>query len=535
MNLLIVDDQPFEVDGHIQNIDITTGISQIYKAYNGEEAKKILSSEQIDIILCDIEMPVCNGLALLEWIREHEIPLECIFLTSFPDFAYAKKAISLECLDYMLKPVSRHALNDVLKKAIQKILLKRTQSTEHHYSSLWFAHQPYIIDTLWADLLSGKISSTQAAVREQMVELNFPGMEVVKILPILIDVPESESTITASRKVIINNVMKVLAQEAIVDDPSYGAFIEFRTGSYFFICYEECGLEDCTERLLERCSKFIDDCEKILHFTPNCYIGKAIFSFQLKELAEYLLAISRNVLPKDTHVFPYDLWKECNSDVTLPDMNIIRSLIKKHLYEDVKLYYTEYFDALLKEHVIINHQLFVVKQDFLQVFYSYARDNEINMNTFWENSSIQKLYPLADSSVSCFLKLIAELCMMASEKVHQFSQPQSVIDQAVVYIHEHLKDDITREDVALSVCMNSDYFAKMFKKKTGLLISEYILKCRMTLAQELLKRDMSIMNIAMEIGFNSSSYFSTTFKRYTGKSPQEYKKENLKAKDHIGT
>ena len=85
--------------------------------------------------------------------------------------------------------------------------------------------------------------------------------------------------------------------------------------------------------------------------------------------------------------------------------------------------------------------------------------------------------------------------------------------------------DINREDVAAAVCMNTDYFAKLFKKKNGLLISEYILKCRMELAQELLKTNMPVVNVAMEAGFNSSTYFSTTFKKYFGKSPQEYRKE----------
>lgn len=73
--------------------------------------------------------------------------------------------------------------------------------------------------------------------------------------------------------------------------------------------------------------------------------------------------------------------------------------------------------------------------------------------------------------------------------------------------------------------MNTDYFAKLFKKKTGLLISEYLLKCRMERACKLLKTNMSILNIAMETGFNSSTYFSTLFKKYTGKSPQDYRRE----------
>lgn len=524
MNLLIVDDQPFEVDSHATNIDPETGITHIYKAYNGEEAKALLSTQSIDIILCDIEMPVCNGLELLDWCRKREMPLECIFLTSFPDFAYAKKAISLECLDYVLKPVSGQILNDVLLKAIKKIKLKRTQTMEHHYSSLWFTHQPYIIDTLWTDLLTGKIPANQAAVREQMAKLNFPGMEVMKILPVLIETPDSDRSISPSRKIIINNTLKSLAHSAIVNNSGYGTLIEYSNGIYFFICYEEYGFDNCGDRLMNGCSHFIKDCEKILHFTPNCYLGKAIFSFQLKELSEYLLDISHNMIPQYIHIFPYDLWKEFNKDTSLPDMNVVETLLSKHLYKDILRYYTDYFNQLLKDHVIINHQLYVMKQDFLQVFYAYAKNSEINMYMLWENDSIEKCYSQADTSVADFLKLISGMCTLVEEKVLQFAKPWTVIEQAISYIRENLRKDISREDVAAAVCMNPDYFAKLFKKKTGLLISEYLLRCRMELAQELLKSNMSIMNIAMATGFNSSSYFSTTFKKYTGKSPQEYRK-----------
>lgn len=212
MNLLIVDDQPFEIDNIRQNISLEdTGITSIDTAGNGEEAKILLLDKHIDILLCDIEMPVCNGLELLEWVREQEISVECIFLTNFPDFAYAKKAIALECLDYILKPPSEENLNNVLKKAIQKILLKRTQSMEHHYSSLWFSHQPYLIDTLWTDLISGKVPPTQEAVRQKMIELNFPGMEVMKVFLILIDTSEAQNSApaSASRRIIINNTLKI--------------------------------------------------------------------------------------------------------------------------------------------------------------------------------------------------------------------------------------------------------------------------------------------------------------------------------------
>ena len=83
MNVLIVDDQINVVSGVMFGVHWDRlGISQVYKAYNAYEAKQVLLEKQVDIMLCDIEMPVENGLSLLAWCRKQEMDVETIFLTA---------------------------------------------------------------------------------------------------------------------------------------------------------------------------------------------------------------------------------------------------------------------------------------------------------------------------------------------------------------------------------------------------------------------------------------------------------------------
>ena len=70
MNLLIVDDEIEIINGimagiHWENL----GLQSVYKATSIEESMKLFEQEQIDVVLCDIEMPDGSGLDLLEWIR----------------------------------------------------------------------------------------------------------------------------------------------------------------------------------------------------------------------------------------------------------------------------------------------------------------------------------------------------------------------------------------------------------------------------------------------------------------------------------
>ena len=65
-------------------------------------------------------MPNGSGIDLVSWMKEHSREIICVFLTCHSDFSYAKRAISLGVLDYLLKPVDYDELEEVIEKAIQK-------------------------------------------------------------------------------------------------------------------------------------------------------------------------------------------------------------------------------------------------------------------------------------------------------------------------------------------------------------------------------------------------------------------------------
>lgn len=106
MNLLIVDDEVVTIKGMMDGIDWKAcGIDgSIWTAYSAERARQILMAQQVDILLCDIEMPGDNGLDLLRGIRAENQEIACIFLTCHASFEFAQEAIALGSIDYILKP-----------------------------------------------------------------------------------------------------------------------------------------------------------------------------------------------------------------------------------------------------------------------------------------------------------------------------------------------------------------------------------------------------------------------------------------------
>ena len=121
MNVLLVDDEVIVINilkNKVKWQEI--GIENVYTAYTAAEARKVILAKEVDIIVCDIEMPQENGLQLLSWIQEEKPEIERIVLTGFPDFSYAQNAISSGVIRYLLKPVSFEELEEAIRFAMGK-------------------------------------------------------------------------------------------------------------------------------------------------------------------------------------------------------------------------------------------------------------------------------------------------------------------------------------------------------------------------------------------------------------------------------
>ena len=103
MNIMIVDDEQPAIEGLLHLIDWQSyGFEHIYTARSMTEAMSVLKGDAVEIMICDIEMPVESGLDLFRWVRKQGLDTECIFLTAHADFFYAKEAVRLGGFDYIL-------------------------------------------------------------------------------------------------------------------------------------------------------------------------------------------------------------------------------------------------------------------------------------------------------------------------------------------------------------------------------------------------------------------------------------------------
>ncbi len=138
MRLLIVDDEYFAIRGIMDGVNWEVlQFDEILQAGSYGQAVELLERQPVEILLCDIEMPDESGLELIEWVNGHYPDTECIILSCHDEFDFARQAVRLKCLDYILKPVRYEFLTEVLGKAMETVEKKHRQSALEDYGKLY--------------------------------------------------------------------------------------------------------------------------------------------------------------------------------------------------------------------------------------------------------------------------------------------------------------------------------------------------------------------------------------------------------------
>lgn len=133
-----------------------------------------------------------------------------------------------------------------------------------------------------------------------------------------------------------------------------------------------------------------------------------------------------------------------------------------------------------------------------------------------------------DSSFYSNYMSIIEEDLQKDKEVLEKEDIQGVSGRIVAYIHENYEKKINLKDIAEYVYMHSTHISKLFKKETGINISEYIVNYRIYKAKELLTDPRyRIYDVADLVGFSSSKYFVSVFKQKTGMTPTDFRNMNL--------
>ena len=185
--LVVADDEPKIRRGiesilnwHEFNIHI------VGEAGDGEIALEVIKEKKPDIILLDINMPFLNGLNLLQKLKDINNRSIVIIISGYDDFLYAQKALQFNVFDYILKPVNKKSMEEIITKAVDKL---NKIEKENNYLE-WINKQlnentDVLKKTFFSEWLNNKLSNGQVLKEMEFFNIDFGkniGVMVIKLV-----------------------------------------------------------------------------------------------------------------------------------------------------------------------------------------------------------------------------------------------------------------------------------------------------------------------------------------------------------------
>lgn len=121
MNILLVDDDQIIIKGLTNIIGrMAMPALNVMNASNAMDALEIMKYNVTDLLITDIDMPVMDGLSLIEEVKDKGYCTHYIILSGFDKFEFARKAIQYQVMDYLLKPIDKAELQRLIRQAYEK-------------------------------------------------------------------------------------------------------------------------------------------------------------------------------------------------------------------------------------------------------------------------------------------------------------------------------------------------------------------------------------------------------------------------------
>lgn len=524
-SVLIVDDDIATVDVIRDSIDwASLGINNVLTAYNAAGAQKIISQQKIDIVISDIEMPQASGLDLLKWIREQKIECEFLFLTCHESFSYATDAIQYEASAYLVKPFDMEIMKLTLQKIINKLDEKQALKKNSEYEKWMEKNIRFMKLDFWKQLLEGSFQNESQIENELSVRhLEYETGKLYSI--IYIKIINVEEDIEKYQKSVFDFLMENLISEIISDKSEDNSIVRFNSDnsiSYFVICSNA-----DKELLKEKCIKLIEASKKRLSSIITCCISnpcKITEIYLCRKKMEKLLYY--NVGTGNQVVFEDEIKIPDKNDIQILDINKLAAYVSEKDKNAILYYLKQTFNELSLNNRMHIYSLYLMKQEITQVVFADLMQKGIHASKLFHDDHHFQLSNRALESTVDMIRWVNYLLEKTFEYEKEVKKSASLIDKINQYVHEHYSEDIGRNQIAAEFYLTPEYLAKLYKKRTGVSLKNYINEYRIEKAKELLRTsDKSISDIAEAVGFDNFSYFSTLFKKITGLAPKDYKDE----------
>lgn len=517
MTILIVDDQEVVLQSIVQSVDWKNLlIDSVLTAAGAEQAKKILSSEKVDILLSDIEMPGEDGIELLKWVRQQGLQLEHIFLTSHADFSYAHEALRLGSTDYVLQPAKPSEIEAAIRKVSKNIFQKEhVRQLELHKEDILFGY----IDKA---LHQKDFRVTEEQLRQAFERNIRNGVYYAALMSI--QHWEGEPWRQDLLLFVFRNVLNEIYRTGEKCDM---ILCSFSNEIYYFIVYADPQVLDAYEHL-EKLSRFQQFIEEYARFDMSLYYSAAETSENLLACTTRLMQLHENNVIKKTGLIAENEDRAGNAaDSNDHEVGLPAAKWREWLSNgDGKLILADVNRCIMEIRTtrpVNRNDLSRIFSTFLGTWYSVCNEKKINCNLDSKTYSMEDRLK-AVRNIDTLREALTYCIEQLNNSMNSEFGKGDFYRRAIDFIDDNLYRNFSRAEVAEYVNMSEVYFSRMFRERCGKTFQQHVMDERMRYAKDMLRStSLPVSMIASRLGYDNFSYFSKVFHKETGQSPQEYR------------
>lgn len=528
--LLIVDDEPLVQIGLCSMLKWEDyGVTVCGSASNGRQAMDFIRSKKPDLVITDIKMPVMNGLELMEACqKELDNPPEFIILTCYEDFPYIKKALECQAADYVIKlGLKPQELAVSVERALKK-LRSKTSSLRPLPAADPNAMLNYK-DKFLLKLLHNLFESTsQFNLQARELGLSFDSGCYAAANCIIAECT-TFSVGSGQYITLYHNTISMLANMLEKYLTFHLVSLDMKQFCILFEFDESSPYKEAEEfsKLLKETFQMIYNYYQVTVF---CAVGS--YKNEIRLIADSHQE-ARQILPLCTKEAPVLLYPDQVTDSLPSFKNTFNITVLK---EDIRKAFEEYdmasfqhitgsITALFRAHPSCYVQAMDVTSNILHLCLTLVPESEPFL--------AEKFSQFHDSYRSLYCQKNTEQLMdwleLFSQAVAEFYQTQykelknTLVRNIMQYVENNITEKLVLNDVANLFSISPNYLGHLFKKNTSLGFNEYVTKAKISKAKYMMfHTDLKIYEIATQLGFENSFYFSRVFKKVEGCSPRQY-------------
>ena len=527
--VILVDDEAEVIDIMEAKIRWSElGFEVVGSAKNGVKALELVEKLQPDVVLTDIRMPYMDGLELSRKLNQDYPNIYIILCTGFDEFEYAKEAVHLDIKEYLLKPISAAELSESLMRLKENLDKEREEKLNVRKLENYFQESlPALQSNLFISLMEGRVSEEDYARFSAAYQVNMKGPLFCCIVFHTSEnhVPEGMNPLLLSMSV------EREIRQRLVEKWHCKEFLYL--GNTVLIM--EMGSEEQMVPITDECDRFCRWAYRVMGAVVTAGIGTVcdnLFNINLSyEGARE--AVSYRVL--------YGTQRAINIREVVPKEQATLSLLEEgrmhDLFRAIRVGNPEKIEeAVQKEiqkihkHTVTIGQYHLAAMETVSNFYKFCANNSLDFNEIAGNvpNLYEKVPQMDESSLTSWMN---EMARMISEelKTARNSTSHRLVTEAQLLVREKYMDASISLDVVCSILgVSNSYFSSVFKKETGKSFISYLTDYRMDIAEELiLSGETKSYKVAEKVGYLDANYFSYVFKKRFGVSPSKYRARNL--------